>query len=308
MKEFKSILEFSDYFTEERCKEHLAMVRWNGNVSCVHCGNDKVYTTSHGYKCAAKECRKKFTVTVGTYYHGSKISLRKWYIANFLFLSHKKGISSYQLARDINVTQKTAWFMLMRIREHVRAKQFKAMQGITEIDETYIGGKTSNKHKHVREQLNKAGTGAVNKSGVLGILERGGEVRTFGIDKNDGATIQPIIRENLGWGAFVVTDGHGAYKDLDKFYYHSIVNHHKDVWTDGKFHTNSLEGFWSQLKRGINGIYHQVSPKHLHRYCDEFAFRHNTRKLRNDSRIHQAMINIEGKNLTYKALVTSLVS
>lgn len=302
---FKNLSDFHLHLgTIEQCKKALELSRWNGEIHCVHCGADKVYRTNRGFKCSTKECAKKFTVTSGTIYDSSKLPLTKWFLAAYLLTSAKKGVSSYQIARQVGVSQKTAWYMLHRIREQVRAKIKEQMQGVIEVDETYIGGKAANKHKHVRTELIKNGTGGANKSGVLGILERNGEVRTFMLNKYDGATIQPIIRDNVAWGNSIVTDGHSAYKDLNKIYYHTIVNHGKDEFVIGKMHTNSIEGFWSLLKRGIHGIYHQVSPKHLHRYCDEFAYRYNSRKVKDNVRFAHTILNAECKPLRYKTLIS----
>ncbi len=304
MKNFSSLLEvMREFDTVEKCKAHLALVRWNGSPACVHCGATRIYTTNRGYKCA--ECLKKFTVTVGTIYEGSKIPLTKWFLAEYIITAHKKGISSHQLGRDLGITQKSAWFLGHRIREQIRVKQRGFITGTVEVDETFIGGKAKNKHEWQRKKLIENGTGYVNKTPVFGILERGGDVRTFKVDKADGLTLKPIILANLAPGAELITDGFGGYKDLNKFYYHTIVNHAKGVWVEGGKHTNTLEGFWGLLKRGIDGIYHQVSPKHLHRYCDEFAYRYNTRKVKDGDRFNLSMNMVEGCRLTYKQLIAS---
>lgn len=304
MIQFNSLLEVLNKFnTEEKCVEYLALLRWGGKPICPHCGHDRVYTLKKGYKCAAKTCYKKFTVRVGTVFQESNIPLMKWFLAAYLLSAHKKGISSYQLGRDLGITQKTAWFMLHRLREANRIKLFEKTENIVEIDETFIGGKTANKHKWQRDELNKKGTGYVHKTPVLGILERGVGVRTFQVDKADGQTLQPIIMKHVNWGTQVVTDGFGGYKDLNKYYYHTIVNHGKEEFVVGDKHTNSLEGFWSLLKRGIYGIYHQVSEKHLARYCDEFTFRYNTKDLKDGVRFNISLLNVQGSRLPYKKLV-----
>lgn len=292
---FKSLIQLFDYFKdEETCKEFLTNQRWNGSPSCPHCGSAKVpYTTNRGYKCSDKDCYKKFTVITGTIYENTKIGLRLWFAALYLITAHKKGISSLQLSRDLNITQKTSWFMLHRIREMLKNKSIEKLNGIVEADETYIGGKTSNKHKAERERRNSAGTGAYHQKPVLALLERNGQVRTQVIDKSIGAIIKPIITSQVSESAQLITDGHGAYSGLTR----QIVNHEKGEFGRGIFHTNTVEGFFSQLKRGITGIYHQVSVKHLQRYCNEFAYRYNTRHIKDSERFYICM---DGMNTRLK--------
>lgn len=301
--EFKNLLEFVRYFdSEQKCKAYLALKRWGGKPVCPHCGNDRVYTTNVGYKCASNTCYKKFSVTKGTIYEASNVPLTKWFLAEYLIINHKKGISSYQLSRDIQVTQKTAWFMLHRIREQMTSKSVVQFKGVVMADETYIGGAAKNKHEWQRKELIKKGTGGANKSAVLGFLSEG-QVKTFVIKNPNRETVHPLLLTYVYSQSTLVTDGHGAYTGLEHVYKGVTVNHGKGEYVNGGYSVNALEGFWSHLKRGIDGIYHQVSPKHLHRYCNEFAHRWNTRALKDYQRVDIA-IGIDCR-LTYKQLVNA---
>jgi len=299
---FNNLIQLLDFFKEESaCIAYLAQKRWGDEPTCPHCGTVGAYITNRGYKCKAKECHKKFTVTAGTIYENTKISLRYWFAAIYLATSHKKGISSLQLSRDLNITQKTAWFMLHRIRHMMANSAPHMLNGTVEVDETYVGGKTINKHKKEREERNKLGTGYVHMKPVLAMVERDGNVIAKVIDKPVGTVIKPIISEHIDKSSTVVTDGHGAYYGLN--YNHEIINHQKGEFARGIFNTNSVEGFFSLLKRGIIGIYHYTSPKHLHRYCSEFAFRYNSRKQNDCARFEDAFNKIETR-LTYAKLIS----
>jgi len=303
--EFKNLLSLLDFFKEEQtCIDYLASQRWGDTPSCPHCGNVGAYVTNRGYKCKAKECHKKFTVTTGSIFENTKISLRYWFAAIYLGTSHKKGISSLQLSRDLNITQKTAWFLLHRIREMLTDNAPEMLTGIVEVDETYIGPKHRNKHKKERAKLNENGTGAVNKTPVVAMLQRDGNMVTVVAPVANGETIKPFIYKHVAKGATVYTDGFGAYKGLDRDYTHEVVYHDKDEYVKaGNIHTNSIEGFWSHLKRGINGTYHQVSRKHLHRYCHEFGYKYNTRKAVDIARFDGVIKRADNKRLTYKLLI-----
>jgi len=304
--QFKSLIQVLDYFKEEStCVTYLANSRWGTEPACPHCGNVGAYVTNRGFKCKAKECHKKFTVTTGTVFENSKISLRYWFAAIYLATAHKKGISSLQLSRDLNITQKTAWFLLHRVREMLTNNAPDMLTGTVEVDETYIGGKTTNKHKHRRELDNAKGTGSINKTPVVAMLQRDGNIVTIVTPIANGEAIKPFIYANVEAGATVYTDGFGAYKGLDKTYTHEVVRHDAGEYVrEGNIHTNSIEGFWSQLKRGIIGTFHQVSPKHLHRYCHEFGYKYNTRKIQDTVRFADAIKNVNGKRLTYAKLIS----
>lgn len=271
IRNFRSIIHLMDFFKEEStCREYLALQRWGTSPTCPHCASVNSYTTNRGYKCSDRDCAKKFSVTTGTIFENTKINLRYWYAAIYLATAHKKGISSLQLSRDINVTQKTAWFMLHRIREMMTSEE--KLSGTIEVDETYIGGKTHNKHKWERDRRNAKGTGQVHMAGVLAMVKRDGNMTAKVIGNTVMEVVTPIISENISDGSIVVTDGHGAYSNVKRTYQHHVVNHTAGEFSRGIYHTNTVEGFFSHLKRGIIGIYHQVSPKQLQRYCNEFSY------------------------------------
>ena len=304
-KHLNSLLAVQKNFnTDDVCRKHLENVLWDGEPICPHCKNVGSYTLkdNRSYRCKNKECKKTFTVTVGTIFDNTKIPLPKWFAAMYLVTSHKKGISSCQLAKDIEISQHSAWFVLGRIREMLRTPSNGEITTTVEIDETYVGGK--NKNRHSNKKL--PGTGTANKTMVFGILERNGNVQNFMVDANDGKTLQPIINDKLGKGATIITDTHGAYKDIDrtpdKDYRHEAVNHSGGEYVRDSYHTNNIEGYWGGLKRGIYGIYHHVTSKHLHRYCNEFGFRYNTRKQSEGERFNNALLQA-AKRLRYYDLI-----
>lgn len=299
---YKNLIEVTKHFSDEKvCKEHLEKLRWNGKVTCPHCNHGKVYTTSAGYKCANPECYKKFTVTVGTFFENTKIPLSKWFVAIYIATSHKKGIASLQLARDISVTQKTAWFMLQRIREMLKQNAPEMLEGIVEVDETFIGGKNKNRNEN-KKIKGSQGRSVKDKTPVLGLFQRNGMITSKPIKNTNSETIQPIINETVKKGSQLVTDEWLGYTGLDKNYEHNIINHSAKQYVNGIFHTNTVEGFWSLLKRGIIGIYHQVSEKHLNKYCGEFSFRYNTRGMREHERFDHSISQCNGR-LKYKVLI-----
>ncbi|MDM1046469.1 IS1595 family transposase [Myroides sp. 1354] len=304
---FKSLINLMETLqTENDCREYLENLRWNNEPICPHCGSvseNHYRLRAKGifngmYKC--KHCRNRFTVTIGTMFEGSHIKLKKWFLAIYLFASHKKGISSVQLSKDINVTQKTAWFMLSRIRHNFRDKSEVVFEGITQVDETYIGGKNKNRSKNKKID-NTQGRSLKSKIPVFGLISNG-YVYTKVIPDTKGKTLKGIIDDLVVKGSIIVSDGWKGYKGLSKEYIHKIIEHNKGIYVKDQFHTNSIEGFWSQLKRGIIGIYHITSPKHLSKYCNEFTFRFNTRKLTDGERFNLALISADDK-LEYKELI-----
>ncbi|MCI0450623.1 MAG: IS1595 family transposase [Chlorobi bacterium] len=300
--EYNNLIQVSQYFKDEKtCKEHLAKLRWSGNVTCPFCNHDKVYVTKAGYKCANPKCYKKFTATVGTFFENTKISLRKWFLAIYIMTSHKKGISSLQLSKDIGVTQKTAWFMAHRIREMLRAKNPTMLRGIIEADETYIGGKNKNRHWDKKVKGNQ-GRSLKDKSVVIGLYQRNGMIISKPIENTTTKIIPQAIKENVKKGSHLITDELSAYVMFDGNYKHSIIKHAQGEYANGKIHTNTIEGFWSLLKRGIIGIYHQVSEKHLEKYCNEFNFRYNTKDFNEQNRFDKSITQCTGR-LKYNELI-----
>lgn len=305
--EFKTFAQMLQALPDETsCRNYLEMIRWNGKPICPHCGSEnkdhyKLKVSGHFkglYKC--KDCRERFTVTVGTMFEGSHAPLRKWFIAMYIFNSHKKGISSIQLGKDLGLTQKTAWFMLHRIRNVFNQGTQEKIAGVVQADESFFGGKNKNRHFNKKVKENQ-GRSVKDKTPVFGMVENG-NVHTTVIPDTKASTIKPIINALVEKGSILITDEWKAYAGLKKNYDHVVINHKSNEYTKDGFHTNSIEGFWSLLKRGIYGIYHQASPKHLHRYCDEFAHRYNSRKLKDNDRFDISLANID-RRITYKELI-----
>jgi len=300
--EFKNFKELMTYLKDEdACREYYALLRWGGNPTCPHCGSPKPYKLKGGklYRCSDKTCKKNFTVTVGTIFEKSKISLATWMGAVYLISAHKKGISSLQLGRDLGVTQKTAWFILHRIRHIMGDPAPAPLTNIVEVDETYVGGKFANMNRGKRKYYQERNMD--NKVAVMGLLERDGKAKLTVIGKN---SFKEVVRENVNPDALLITDTHLAYQGLAFEYAgHATVNHSQMQFRDGIAYTNSVEGFFSSLKRSIFGIYHQVSPKHLQQYCSETSYRYNTRKVTDKDRFILSMQNANGHRLTYNNLI-----
>ena len=304
---FKSVYQMTKVLnTEDRCRQHLEKLRWDGEPICPHCGSqrkDHYNIKTRGeyrgrYKC--KDCRLPFSVTIGTIFEKSTVPLQKWFMAIFLFTSGKKGISSLQLHRQIGVTQKTAWFMLSRIRNAVKNRVDFQFEGITQVDETYIGGKNRSRNKG-KKVANTQGRSLKTKIPVFGMLNQG-LVYTRVIQNTKGKVLKAIIREKVTNGSTLVTDGWVGYKGLSSEYRHKIIQHNLGYFKSGPFHTNGIEGFWSHLKRGLIGMYQYASPQHLHLYCDEFAYRYNIRHLSEGEKFNLTLINCD-ERIRYKELI-----
>ncbi|MCX6249580.1 MAG: IS1595 family transposase [Bacteroidetes bacterium] len=303
MTEFATIFELLQEFTDEQtCINHLEALRWDGKVISPYDPTSQVYKCKgNKYKC--KNTGQYFNVKTRTIFEDTKIPLRKWFMALYIFSSHKKGISSHQLAKDIGTTQKTAWFMLHRLRYAFDHPNFKKeLTGHVEADETYIGGEGKNKHKD-KKQAGTQGRSLKDKTPVFGLMERGGNIITQVVPDTKRETLQTIIFDNVQADSTISTDEWNAYNGLSKKYEHLIVNHSAKEYVNGMAHTNDLECFWSHLKHGIDGIYHWVSTKHLDSYADEFSLRFNTRKDSTNQRFDLILGNVIGR-LTYKDLIS----
>jgi len=252
---------------EKSCRDYLIKERWNGVITCPYCGFERCYVIENGkrFKCASKTCYKKFSVTVGTVMEASNIPLNKWLMAIYLCTAHKKGISSYQLGRDIGIAQKSAWFMLHRIREMARVKtEQKLLAGTVEIDETYMSRKYANDYKAIppeeveRMELKGQFAKKNNLGAVIGLKQRDGNVIAKAAFNMSTEIISDTVKENVATNAMLMTDESRKYRKILSSYNRQSVNHSKHEWVRGNVHTNGVENFWSIMKRGIQGIYHQI--------------------------------------------------
>ncbi|HET6254804.1 MAG TPA: IS1595 family transposase [Puia sp.] len=287
---------------ESECRAYMEEMRWNGNPICPHCGEHKPYKLADGktYRCRAKTCKKDFTVTVGTVFENSKVRLSTWIAATYVLSAHKKGISSCQLARDLGITQKTAWFVLHRLRLIMGNPEPEKLNEIVEVDETYVGGTFANMNRGRRKKWQESGRD--NKIPIMGLLARGGKAKLTVIGNH---TFKDVVRAYVNPSAVIVTDTHLSYQGLDMEYAgHHTVNHSQQEYKRGIYYTNLIEGFFSLFKRTILGTYHQVSPKHLHRYCAESSHRYNTRKVKDKERFSTVLANTKGR-LKYKELISN---
>ena len=306
MREPKSLQEAIVYFSNpDNCIDYLALRRWpDGKVICPTCGSDKVKfnPARRLWQCSTHHPKRQFSVKVGTVMEDSAIPLDKWMTATWMVTNCKNGVSSYEIARDVKVTQKSAWFMLHRIRLAMQDDFFGSkLGGEVEVDETFIGGKSRNMHLSKRKQR-ITGTGGADKTIVFGMLERGGRVRAKVMPNRKMESVQPEIRQHVTAGTALYSDEWVAYRGLETDYAHQVIDH-AVKYVDGRVHTNSMENFWSLLKRGIAGTYVSVEPFHLFRYLDEQMFRFNNRKNIDDAgRFDLVVSQLVGKRLTFAEL------
>jgi len=293
------------YFGDaDKCHEFMAAMRWSAGVRCPHCASDKVgklVLPRRIWNC--KNCRKQFTVKVGTIFEDSPLGLDKWLPATWMIVNAKNGVSSCELARSLGVTQKTGWFMLHRIRLAIQDGSIEKFSGRVEADETYIGAKARNLHKHKKTGK----TGMVGKTAVLGLLEREAgdkpsRVRCKVMKHVRVPDIDPTVRANVEKGSEIITDKFSSYYRLPDEYVHNVIDH-AISYAEGHVHVNCLENFWSLLKRALKGTYVNVEPFHLFRYLDEQAFRFNERKDNDKGRFMKAIASFAGKRLMYSNLI-----
>ena len=299
----KTLLEVVTFFADEqRAFEAIRDRRWpNGKVACPLCGCEKVKFMEKVRRWNCNGCRKQFSAKTGTIFEESPISFSKWLPAMWLIANAKNGISSYELHRSLGVTQKTAWFMLHRIRLAMQNESIEKLSGQVEADETYVGGKASNMHKDVRQRKIGDITGFKGKTAVAGTLQRGGKVIAHVIDKASMKTLEPIVRQNVQEGSQLFTDALLSYKNMHRWFDHQFIDH-GIAYVEGQIHTNGLENFWSLLKRTVKGTYVSVEPFHLFRYLDEQVFRFNERKGKDADRFNLVVKSVIGRRVTYREL------
>jgi transposase-like protein len=295
----RAILYFSNV---DNCQAFMIAARWSdGLVRCPMCGADKLtyLVKSRTWKCYGKHPRAKFSLKVGTIFEDSPLGLDKWLSAVWLIANAKNGISSYEIHRGLGVTQKTAWFMLHRIRLAMQRGTFaKPLSGEVEVDETFIG-KARNMHPHKCKQFGRIDTGKV---AIMGLLERHGEVRTMVVPNTKRKSLHGEVSAHVEPGSTVYSDALRSYNQLDEQYIHHVINH-AETYVRENVHTNGIENFWSLLKRTLRGTYVSVEPFHLFRYLDEQSFRFNDRKGNDSDRFAQVLKQITGKRLEYKNLI-----
>ena len=299
----KTLLEAVQYFSDEdTAHAFFVRLRWvDGKPVCPFCAHTEhsFVTTRRVYKC--KKCHKQFTAKKGTIFEDSPISLSKWLPAIWMIANMKNGVSSHELGRSLGVTQKTAWFMLHRIRTAMKLIPEGKMTGIVEADETFVGGAAKNMHKDKREEK-ISGRGTAGKAVVMGLLERKGHVRAKVIPDTGKETLHAEVKANVAERANLYTDGHWGYQGLASSFIHETVDH-AVTYANGNVHTNGIENFWALFKRAIKGTYVSVTPRHLTRYVEEEVFRFNNRQTNDYERFKIVLELVKDRRLTYKQLI-----
>jgi transposase-like protein len=301
----QTLVDAIRYFADPNiCVQFMASLRWPNGVECPTCGSKEVsyLSTRRMWKCKTEHKKQQFSVKNGTVLEDSPIPLDRWLAAMWMMCNDKNGISSYEVAKAIGITQKSAWFLMHRIRLSMQSGDFKKFFGECEADETFIGGKARNMHGDVKKRR-ITGTGGKDKTAVMGILQRGGKVRATVIPNRKKKALQAEVRKHVEAGSALYTDALLSYEGLEGEYAHQVIDH-AVKYVDGQIHTNGLENFWSLLKRSISGTYVSVEPFHLFRYLDEQTFRYNHRSTRENpmsdaDRFRLACSQVIGKRLTY---------
>jgi transposase-like protein len=296
-----TLIEAIRYFSnEDVCVQFVARLRWPDGPICPRCGSPaySFLSTRRVWKC--KDCKKQYSVKLGSIFEDSPLGLDKWLAAMWMIANSKNGVSSHEMGRSLGITQKSAWFLLHRIRLAMQTGTFAKLDGEIEVDETFIGGKARNMHKNVRARK-ITGTGGKGKVIVAGVLQRGGEIRAAVVPDTRRPTLQAGVREHVEKGSAVYSDSLQSYFGLAGEYDHKVVDH-AEKYVDGQVHVNGVENFWSLLKRGLHGTYVSVQPWHLFRYIDERVFTYNERGLTDLDRFLVVLGTVAGRRLTYKAL------
>ena len=299
MNQPKTLQEAMIFFSDKQnAVDFVISLRWPEGVKCPHCQSTDLYYVKTRYIWQCKACKKQFSVKVGTIFEDSALGLDKWLCAVWMIANAKNGISSYEIHRALGVTQKSAWFMLHRIRYAMQNGSLDKLTGEIEVDETYVGGKVKNMHKGTREASGRGGSG---KAIVMGLLERNGQVRTKVIGHASRQTLHHEIRKNVEAGAIVYTDELPAYQGLEPEYAHKVIEHATE-YVRGTVYTNGIENYWSLFKRALRGTYVNCDASHLFRYLDEETFRFNHRGTNDASRFASVLSSVAGKRLTYNQL------
>ncbi|HBR56272.1 MAG TPA: IS1595 family transposase, partial [Blastocatellia bacterium] len=296
----KAVIYFSN---PDNCLNYMASRRWPNGAICPTCGRQDVsfLANQKKWQCKSAHAKRQFSVKTGTIFEDSPLGLDKWLIAVWMITNCKNGVSSYEVHRAIGVTQKTAWFMIHRIRVAMECGSFEKLSGEVECDETYIGGKSIDMRAKKRKEI-KMTRGYEQKTGVMGMLQRGGKIRAKVIKHAFTRTLLGLVNQNIEYGSTVMTDDHGGYRNMsDEDYIHEIINHACE-YVCGNVHTNSIENFWSLLKRSIKGTYVSVEPSHLQKYVEDQVFRYNERKGNDSERFHKITSQLSSKRLTYAEL------